>query len=369
MTLKVIWWALMGVLIIAFAITGGIDIGANILLPIVAKSDDDRRLVLNSIGPTWEGNQVWLITIGAGLFAIWPIAYATIFSSMYYAFLLVLIMLILRPPGFDYRAKIDSHAWRKMWDLALFTSSLILAVSFGVVVGNLFTGLPFQFTNGLHVIYNGDFLTLFTPYAILFGIVSLCLLVTQGSLYLQYKLEDRLALNARLMTKIFGFGFIASFIVAGIYTGLYLPGYRIVSIGDVNTSLLVTHKIVQPFLSGWVENFVTYQILWLFPFFALIFARVAIKLSQEKYPLAGLFVNSLAIVCTVATAAFSLFPFVLPSRTNPNHSLTLWDVCSSKLTLEWSLLMVVIFLPIILAYTTWVYRVMRGKVRITKESY
>lgn len=369
MTLKIIWWGLMCFLVIAYAVTGGMDIGVQILLPIIAKSDDDRRLVLNSIGPTWEGNQVWLITIGAGMFAIWPIAYGTIFSSMYYAFLLVLIMLILRPPGIDYRAKINSHAWRRTWDLLLFVSSFTLAISFGIAIGNLFTGLPFYFDMNLRQVYTGDFFSVFTPVAFIFGIVSLCMMVTQGSIFLQYKLGNDLATRARKANKIAGFAFMVTFIAAGVYVSLGIPGYHIDKIPDLNLSFLVTNKVVTPELSGWLNNYVEYKVLWLLPFFALIFTRVAIKLCENKLIVTALIINSLAIVCTVLTAACALFPFIMPSRINPSHSLTIWDVSSSKLTLAWSLAMVIIFVPMILMYTTWVYRVMRGKVEINKDSY
>jgi cytochrome d ubiquinol oxidase subunit II len=367
-TLKIIWWAIMCFVMIAFAVTGGMDIGVNFLLPIIGKSEDQRRLVINSIGPTWEGNQVWLITLGAGLFAIWPNAYATAFSGLYFAFLLVVIMLILRPPGFDYRGKIESQIWRRVWDTLIFLSSLVLAIVFGVAIGNLFIGLPFYYDHDLHSLYSGGFFNLLNPIAIIFGLVSLCMCAVQGALFLQYKLEGELAQRAQANVKIFGLGFMVSFIGAGACVCLYVNGYVIKSIPDLNTGFAATQKVVA-YVNGWLNNYTLYPALWALPIFTIIATKVAITLSHYGKPLIALFINSVAIVCTVLTAATALFPFILPSSANPNHSLTIWDACSSHLTLEWGLIAVIILVPFILLYTTWVYRVMRGKVTLQHESY
>lgn len=367
-TLKVIWWAIMCFVMIAFAITGGMDIGVNFLLPIIGKNEDERRLIINSIGPTWEGNQVWLITLGAGLFAIWPNAYATAFSGLYFALLLVLLMLILRPPGFDYRGKIESQMWRRVWDILLFLSSLVLAIVFGVAIGNLFEGLPFYYDNDLHSIYKGGFLNLLSLSAIVFGLVSLCMCAVQGALFLQYKLEGTLSQRARSSVKIFGLGFIVSFVCAGIFVSLYSNGYVIKSIPDLSTGFAATQKVVV-LASGWLNNYTNYPVLWILPIFTIVATQMAIVLSQYNKPVVALFINSIVIITTVLTAATALFPFILPSSANPNHSLTIWDACSSQLTLEWGLIAVIILVPCILLYTSWVYRVMRGKVTLQHGSY
>lgn len=368
-TLKVIWWGIFGFLVIAFMITGGMDIGVSFLLPIVGRSDQERRLILNSIGPTWEGNQVWLITLGAGLFAIWPIAYGTIFSSMYVAFILVLFMLILRPPGFDYRAKINSQIWRNFWDATLFLSAITLALGFGAVIGNLFTGLPFYFDKDMHEIYQGSFISIITPIALLFAVVNFCMLGLQGALYIQYKLEGDIAIRAKLLAKIFSIGFATTGIFAAISVVLWIPGYEIVSIPDLNTGFAITDKVVKSILSGWAQNYVDHKWLWIFPIIALVATRIAVRLSTKDKPATALFVNSIGIATSCLTVGCALFPFILPSNLSPNHSLTIWDVCSSKLTMGWSLFVTIVFLPIVLAYTIWVYRVMRGKVKLQPESY
>lgn len=367
-TLKIIWWGIMAVVVMAYAITGGIDIGVNFLLPIIGKNEQERATMLSAIGPTWEGNQVWLITLGAGAFAIWPVAYATIFSSMYLAFMLVLVMLILRPPGFDYRDKINSNLWLKVWDSALFTIGLGLAFCFGLVIGNFFTGIPFHFNEDLHVIYTGGFLNLFSICSILFGLVSICLLSVQGAVYLQYKLPDEFYSVTNKAIKIFGAGFIITFIIAGFYL-LNVPGYVIKTIPDVNTVFIATEKIVEQQQQAWFANYAIYKILWVFPILAVLGCILTCYLSTIKKTVTAIFVHSCVIICVVLTAASALFPFIMPSNSTYNHSLTIWDVVSSKLTLQWALIAIIVFLPIILLYTGWVYRVMRGKVVLKNDAY
>ncbi|HSX19788.1 MAG TPA: cytochrome d ubiquinol oxidase subunit II [Gammaproteobacteria bacterium] len=368
-TLKLIWWGIFGFLIIAFAVTEGWDIGVAFLLPIIGRNDNERRLMLNAIGPTWEGNQVWLITLGAGMFAIWPIAYGTIFSSMYLAFILVLIMLILRPPGIDYRSKLKSQAWRNTWDGALFLSGLVLALSFGVVVGNLLVGLPFTFDNEMREIYTGRFITMFSPCALLFAAVNLCMMGTQGALYVQYKVTDQLAERAKYAVKILGRGFVVTSIFTCMYVLSWVPGYEILMMPDRNTNIIVTEKLVGINPLGWANNFALHHELLIFPTLAIISVLAAITLSQKSRPATALLAHSMGIAFAALTLGCALFPFIMPSSVEPNHSLTIWDVCSSKLTLAWSLFAVVVLLPIILMYTAWVYRVMRGKVTLRPESY
>lgn len=367
-TLKVIWWGLMSLIVIAYAITGGADIGVNLLLPIIGKNDDERRTILSTIGPTWEGNQVWLITLGAGAFAIWPVAYATIFSSMYLAFMLVLFLLILRPPGFDYRDKLNFAVWRRIWDVALFSTGIGLAFCFGLVVGNFFTGIPFHFDEDLRATYTGHFITLFSPCAILFGIVSVCLLSVQGALFLQYKLPEKFYNATNKVIKFFCIGYVVFFIVTGFYL-LSMPGYIVKTIPDLSTIFIVTEKIVEQKIGGWFTNYMLYKWLWFFPIFALVGCILTIHLAQQKKDVKALIIHSLVIACTVLTAAIALFPFVMPSSSVYNHGLTIWDIASSKLTLEWALFAVIIFLPIILLYTGWVYKVTRGKVMSQNDNY
>lgn len=368
-TLKIIWWLILSIVLIAFAITGGLDIGVNILLPVVGQRDEDRRMILNTIGPTWEGNQVWLITFGAGLFAIWPNAYAASFSSLYTALMIALFMLILRPPGFDYRSKLKQRWWRNTWDLLLFVGSIVLALILGVAIGNLFVGIPFNFDSDMRPIFTGDLFDLLSPMALMFGVTSLLMCALQGGLFLQYKLEGILQQRAKDAVKYLAIAFIAVFVYCGIYAALWVMGYQITSIPNLNTGFAPIEKIVQRVPSGWLNNYTDHEYLWAVPIIALIATRVALRFSQLNRPLSALFINSIGVACTVLTAGISIFPFVLPSITNPNHSLTIWDACSSKLTLQWGLVAVILLLPFVLLYTFWVYRVMRGKVKLNIDSY
>ncbi len=369
MTLKLIWFGIMAVILAAFAITGGMDIGAHILLPFVGRSDSERRAVLNAIGPTWEGNQVWLVVFGAGLFAVWPPVYATAFSSLYIALLIVVLMLILRPPGFDYRSKLTSAAWRKTWDICLYTSGIVLSLVFGVAIGNLFVGLPFHFNADLLPIYEGNFFQLFSPLCILIGINSLSMFVVQGAIFLQYKLSDQGLVRARQAMYLFAWIFVISFILAGLYINLYIPGYIIQSIPDLNTAFTASQKVVTTEIGAWINNYTNYHILWIFPIITLVAARIAVQLCKFGRIKVALGVNSISILCAVATAAGTLFPFILPSSSVYNDSLTIWDATASEKTLSITLIAVLVFLPFILSYTFWAYRVMSGKVNLSKDSY
>lgn len=172
-TLKLIWWLLVGVLLIGFALTDGFDMGATALLPFLGKTDDERRIVINTVGATWEGNQVWLITAGGAMFAAWPLVYAASFSGFYFAMLLVLFALFFRPVGFDYRSKRTDPRWRAGWDWGLFIGGFVPALVFGIAFGNLLQGVPFQFDSDLRVTYHGSFWALLNPFALLCGLVSL----------------------------------------------------------------------------------------------------------------------------------------------------------------------------------------------------
>jgi cytochrome d ubiquinol oxidase subunit II len=168
-TLKLIWWLFVGVLLIGFALLGGFDLGVGTLLPFVGRTDTQRRVILNAIGPTWEGNQVWFITAGGALFAAWPMVYATAFSGFYWALLLVLFALFFRPVGFEYRSKVEDPRWRSAWDWGLFVGGSVPALVFGVAFGNLLQGVPFHFDVFLRSYYTGSFWGLLNPFALLAG--------------------------------------------------------------------------------------------------------------------------------------------------------------------------------------------------------
>jgi cytochrome d ubiquinol oxidase subunit II len=225
--LRVIWWLLLGVLLIAFAIMDGFELGTGILLPFVAKTDGERRVVINTVGPVWEGNQVWLILGGGAIFAAWPLVYAVAFSGFYLAMLLVLCALILRPAGFKYRSKIEATRWRDTWDWLLFLAGLIPALIFGVAVGNALLGAPFTFDDSMRMTYHGNLFGLLTPFALLCGLVSVAMLTMHGGTWLAIKTDGVVAERARNATLYAGLALILLFALAGLWVK-YLDGYKIV---------------------------------------------------------------------------------------------------------------------------------------------
>jgi len=361
-TLKFIWLLFIGALFIGFAITGGFDLGVNALLIFIGKKDLERRLILNSIGPTWEGNQVWLITAGGALFAAWPLMYAAAFSSFYLALLLVLIALILRPPGLDYRSKLPSRAWRSTWDFCLFLSGFIPIFLFGVAFGNLLSGLGFHYDDTLHAHFTGGFFSLLNPFSLLTGMISLSLLLLQGALFLQLKTPAPLDTRAAKAARVFGVLFIISFSIGWYWANYKLDGFQVISMPGRNESFSPLLKSVEKAQGFWLHNYQQYSWGYCAPALALVGTVCALLFSALLYPGIALFCNSLAISGVIITTGFTLYPFIMPSSSVPSHSLTIWDAASSQLTLSWMLIATLVLLPIVLAYTVWVYRVMRGKV-------
>jgi cytochrome d ubiquinol oxidase subunit II len=359
-TLRIIWWALLGILLIGLAVMDGFDLGTAILLPFVARTDIERRVVINTVGPVWEGNQVWLILGGGAIFAAWPPLYATAFSGFYLAMFLVLLALILRPVGFKFRSKLASSGWRTLWDWALFVGGLLPALIFGVAFGNLFVGVPISFDSDLRLHTDITLLSLLNPFALLAGLVSVAMLTLHGATWLGLKADGAPGARARAVVPWAALAFAILFTLGGYWT-LHLGGYRITSIiaaeGPSNPLL----KTVARVSGAWWQNYTLHPLFWLAPAVAYLGALLAVL--TRRMPLLAWVSSALVPLGTIATAGLSLFPFLLPSSSNPDMSLTVWDASSSKLTLEIMLGATVIFLPIILAYTGWAYRVLRGPVK------
>ena len=360
-TLKLIWWLLVGALLIGFAIMDGHDMGVCSLLPFVGKDDDERRVVVNTIGPHWEGNQVWFITAGGAIFAAWPLVYATAFSGFYWALLAVLWALFFRPVGFKYRSMISDKKWRNSWDWALFAGSFIPALVFGVAFGNLFLGVPFSFNNNLVSTYTGSFWALLNPFALLCGLVSVTMLVTHGGAYLAHRTEGDIQARTIKYTTMSAVTMVILFIVAGIWV-TSIQGYAITSV--VNTQALpdpMAKDVVRQ-SGAWLANFSKYPAAWAFPALGVVMPIITALLLKADKTLTAFVTSSFAVTGVIMTAGVSLFPFVMPSSTDPRSSLTVWDSVSSHLTLMVMLYAVVLLLPLVVAYTSWAYRVMRGKV-------
>jgi cytochrome d ubiquinol oxidase subunit II len=363
-TLKLIWWLFVGVLLVGFAITDGFDLGIGALLPFLGKTDDERRVIINSVGATWEGNQVWFVTAGGAIFAAWPIVYATAFSGFYVALMLTLFALFFRPVGFDYRSKVADPRWRSAWDWGLFAGGFVPALIFGVAFGNLLQGVPFSFDGDMRVTYSGSFWQLLNPFGLLAGVVSLAMLLMHGSVYLQIKTEGVIAARARRVTKITGVIFIVCFILAGIWIKNGIEGYRIVSMLPANLVSTPLDKVVEKAAGAWLTNYSHYPLLWLAPLLGIAGALLAIAASSMQKLILAFIASSIMLSGVIFTAGIAMFPFIMPSSSDPKSSLTIWDAVSSHMTLQIMFWVVLIFLPLILAYTSWVYSVLRGKITV-----
>ncbi|BFM51314.1 cytochrome d ubiquinol oxidase subunit II [Marinomonas sp. THO17] len=359
--LKIIWWVLVGVLLIGFSVTDGFDMGVGSLLKVIGGNDAERRIMINSIAPHWDGNQVWFITAGGALFAAWPVVYATSFSGFYFAMMLVLAALFFRPIGFDYRSKLENDKWRNTWDWGIVFGSAVPPIIFGVAFGNLLQGVPFQFDEYLRVTYTGSFFALLNPFAILCGLVSLMMLVTQGGAWLLMKTEGDLLRKAGVATSITGLLAAVFFILAGVWLAFGIDGYVITSTfngNQVMTPLMKTAE-VQP--GAWLQNYTKVPALMLAPAIGILgMLMAAIAGIKRKGGLAFLS-SSLGIAGIIVTAGGSMFPFLMPSSSFPSMSLTMWDATSSENTMMIMFVVACIFVPIVLGYTLWSYIVMYGR--------
>ncbi len=363
-SLKLIWWLFIGVLLTGFAVTDGFDMGVTAWLPFLGRNDDERRVIINSVGAVWEGNQTWLITAGGAIFAAWPFVYAAAFSGLYVALLLVLFALFFRPVGFDYRSKITDKRWRSFWDWALFAGGAVPALVFGVAFGNLLEGLPFYFDDTLRVFYTGSFWMLLNPFALLCGVVSLSMLMMHGAIYLQVRTEG--IIQHRAGKAALGAGVVCAiaFALAGVWVAFGIDGYRIISMPDANSVISPLSKFAEKSVGAWFANYHQHPLTVIAPALGFIGILLALWQARNGRQLTAFLFSSLALAGIIFTAGISMFPFIMPSSIDANSSLTVWDAVSSKKTLGIMFFVTVIFLPIILLYTSWVYRVLRGKLTV-----
>ncbi|MCG3733212.1 cytochrome d ubiquinol oxidase subunit II [Vibrio cincinnatiensis] len=358
--LRLIWWVLIGVLLVGFAITDGFDMGVGALVPVIGKNDSERRVMINSIAPHWDGNQVWLITAGGALFAAWPLVYATSFSGFYMAMIVTLAALWLRPIGLDYRSKIEDPKWRNTWDICISISGFVPPIIFGVAFGNLLQGVPFQLNELIMPSYHGSFFGLLNPFALVCGLVSLFMILMQGSAWLQMKTTGELHTRARTTAQLTGVLTCLLFVAAGFWVQ-NMEGYVVVSAIDGAAASNPLNKEVVREAGAWMHNFEIYPILWLAPALGVLMPLLAVLASRfEKCALAFL-TSSLGNAGVIFTAGFAMFPFVMPSSLVPSHSLTMWDSTSSELTLNVMTFIAFVMVPIILGYTAWSYYKMFGR--------
>jgi len=360
-TLRLIWWGLLGVLLIGFAVTDGYDMGVGALLPFVARTDEERRMVINTVGATWEGNQVWFITGGAAIFAAWPLVYGVSFSGFYLAIFAVLVAMILRPVGFKYRSKRPDPRWRAFWDWALFTGGFVPVLVFGVAVGNVLQGAPFKLDGDLRTTYHGAFLGLFTPFTLVCGLLSVAMLVLHGAAWLGIKAEDGGVVQDR--ARRFGTGAGIATLLLFLVGGLLAMrlGFRIEGAFDPAgpSNPLRGAAVAAP--GAWFDNFGRHPWMLVAPVMGFGGAILALLgLWRRSAPLAfgG---SSASAAGIVATVGLSMFPFILPSTIDPRSSLTVWNASSSHLTLFIMLIVVVALMPVVLLYTAWVFKVLWGR--------
>ena len=361
-TLKLIWWLLVGVLLAGFAIMDGHDMGVGTLLPFVGKNDTERRVVINTVGPHWDGNQVWFITGGGAIFAAWPLVYATAFSGFYWAMLAVLWALFFRPMGFDYRSKIHHPTWRNTWDWGLFVGGAVPPLIFGVAFGNLFQGVPFTFDDHLVSTYSGSFWALLNPFALLCGVVSTALITFHGAIYLAHRTQGEIQWRALRAAGFFGGLLVLAFAAAGVWLWMAIPGYVIQSAVDGAALPNPLAKTVVREAGAWFANYRRYPATLALPVLGFAGVIAAQALARSGRTMAAFWASSLAIAGVIGTAGAALFPFIMPSSIDPDASLTVWDSVSSQRTLGIMLWATLIFMPIIILYTSWAYRVMGGKV-------
>jgi len=361
-TLRLIWWALLGVLLIGIAVMDGFDMGVAFLNPILGRTDSERRVIINTVGPVWEGNQVWLITGGGAIFAAWPAVYAASFSGFYLAMFLVLVSLILRPVSFEYRNKYIGKK-RAAWDYTLFMSGLVPPLVFGVAFGNLFLGVPFTL-DAFQMPHYADslimgFLHLLKPFALLTGLTSVVMLASHGAVYLAAKSDGTVQRRAVTAARIGWLVWLVLFIAGGFWVS-QLDGYTITSAMDMNgisnprtKTVIVEHGI-------WLRNYHAYPILYMVPLLAILSSFATAFLLRAKRFATAFIPSGLSVACTIATAGIALFPFLMTSSLEPSHSLTVWDASSSRLTLWLMTIAATIFVPIVLIYSSWAFHILRG---------
>jgi len=359
---KVLWWLLLGVLLMGLAIMVGMDMGVGALLRYVGRTDTERRVALNTIAPHWDGNQVWFILGGGAIFAAFPLIYATAFSGLYIVMLLLLWTMIVRPLGFEYRSKLPSPAWRNVWDWALVVSGAVPMIVYGAGVGNMLMGVPFHFAWDLTSYYTGSFLSLLNPFAVMCGVLSLSLSAWMGGTMLMGRTERGALWNrARRAATVGGIVAIVLFTIGGVWVS-HLQGYRIEHAPLPGVAQTPLQQSVVQAGGAWLDNFHAHPVLWLVP--ALGYAGMILGLLAIRagYSVLAWWLGALAWIGVIGTAGVSLFPFLMPSSSDPSQSLTVWNAVSSRNTLMWMTGWTVVFMPAILAYTSWAFYVMRGKV-------
>lgn len=362
--LKVTWALLLGILLTGLAIMVGMDMGVGTLLRFVGRSDGERRTALAIIGPHWDGNQVWFILGGGAIFAAFPTLYATSFSTFYIVMILLLFSMIMRPVAFEYRSKVDASRWREAWDWAFLISGALPMIIYGAAFGNVLQGVGFHFGWDGQYYQNESFIWyLANPFALMCGILSLSLAVYQGGAMLMIRGEGVIAERARRYAICGGAVAAILFVAGGIWVQ-FIKGFMFAEPVDPGMAATpLNGPLVLMRTGAWMNNFHIYPLLWLLPALGLAGMIMGSFSLIARKPVLGWWLGAIAWIGTIFTAGGAMFPFLMPSSTTPSESLTVWNASGSEYNLGWMLVFAVAFVPAILSYTTWAFRVMRGKVR------
>jgi cytochrome d ubiquinol oxidase subunit II len=363
-TLKVIWWCIVGGIIVVFALTDGWDLGIGMLSPFLGKSDDERRIILRSIEANWEGNQTWLVIAGGVLFAAWPLVYAASFSGMYVAMLLVLFALFFRPVGFKYRNKVADLRWRTAWDWGLFIGGFVPALVFGIAFGNLLQGVPFHFDGDMRAHYTGTFWQLLNPFALLAGVISVAMLAMHGASYLCLRVDGVIKARAARTARMAGIVVVVVFAAAGVWVAAGIDGYRITMIPDLNGQPNPLAKTVAKVSGAWLDNYGKFHWTLAAPLATFTGALGVIVFVGLRRWIVTLVASAVTVAGVILTAGLSMFPFIMPSSSVPDSSLTAWDAVSSWRTLQTMFWVTIFFVPLIALYTSWVYAKLRGTITL-----
>lgn len=334
MDLTVIWFILVTILFIGFFFLEGFDFGVGILLPFLGKNDEERRVIINSIGPFWDGNEVWLITAGGAIFAAFPNWYATMFSGFYLALVIVLAALILRGVYFEFRSKKESRLWRKNWDFIMFVSSLLLSILWGVALANLIKGVPIDKTMN----YTGGFFDLISMYTIAAGITTFLVFTFHGAIFLSLKTTGVIEVRAKKAACKLG--------IFSVISSIILIGVTYLEIDVYNKPLAITAALV-----------------------ALGFQALSLYMISRGKTKLSLSANGLSIALGVGTLFLGLFPRVMVSSLGAQFNLTIYNASSSPYTLALMTKVALVFVPIVLAYQAWTYWVFRKRVSVKDLEY
>ncbi|UCE61283.1 MAG: cytochrome d ubiquinol oxidase subunit II [Phycisphaerales bacterium] len=338
MDLNTTWFLLIWVLLTGYAILDGFDLGVGVL-HLFARDERERRIHTGAIGPFWDGNEVWLLTGAGALFAAFPVVYATVFSSFYLALMLLLFALICRAVSLEFRSQVDSPGWRRAWDWAFGLGSLIPAILFGVAIGNILRGIPIEADGRANV----SFASLLNPYALLIGVLSLAMFTMHGAAFLAIKSEGDLQRRAARWV----FGAWVVFVI------LYL-------------STFAATFYAAPFL---FEGAFSRALFWVFLVILLLAAVYTFVANRAGKYLRSFLASSVSIASVMGLTAVCLFPRVVPSSLDLAHSLTVYNASSTPRTLTVMLIIALVGMPIVIAYSAYIYRVFAGKVVISQESY